>query len=88
VHLTPEERAAVKEIARRSKAHFTGLWLEAPVDRLMERVAKRERDASDATAEIVSAQAKQPTGAMDWRRVDASAPLETIARDALAAILR
>ena len=88
VHLTPEERIAVKEIARRSKAHFTGLWLEAPVDRLVERVAKRERDASDATAEIVSAQAKQPTGAMDWRRVDASAPLETIARDALAAILR
>ena len=88
VHLTPEERIAVKEIASRSEAHFTGLWLEAPVDRLVERVAKRERDASDATAEIVSAQAKQATGAMDWRRVDASAPLETIARDALAAILR
>ncbi|MGO8845117.1 MAG: AAA family ATPase, partial [Methylocella sp.] len=88
VHLTPEERIAVKELASRSKAHFTGLWLEAPVDRLVERVAQRERDASDATAEIVSAQAKQATGAMDWRRVDASAPLETIARDALAAILR
>ena len=88
VHLTPEERIAVKEVACRSKAHFTGLWLEAPVDRLVERVAQRKRDASDATAEIVSAQAKQPTGAMDWRRVDASAPLETIARDALAAILR
>ncbi|MGA7656236.1 MAG: AAA family ATPase, partial [Methylocella sp.] len=88
VHLTPEERIAVKEVASRSNAYFTGLWLEAPVDRLVERVAKRERDASDATAEIVSAQAKQPTGAVDWRRVDASAPLETIARDALAAILR
>jgi uncharacterized protein len=37
VHLRPEERTVVAEIASRSKAHFTGLWLEAPVDRLIER---------------------------------------------------
>ena len=57
VHLTPEERVAVEQVASQSKAHFTGLWLEAPVDQLIERVAKRKRDASDATAGIVSAQA-------------------------------
>lgn len=86
VHLTPEERAAISEVASRSKARFTGLWLEAPVDRLMQRVAMRKRDASDATAEIVSAQARQPIGAMDWRRVDASTPIEAIASGVLAAL--
>ena len=86
VHLRPDERAAINEVASRSKARFTGLWLEAPVDRLMQRVAKRKLDASDATAEIVSAQARQPVGAMDWRRVDASAPIETIASGVLAAL--
>ena len=86
VHLRPEERAAINEVASRSKARFTGLWLEAPVDRLMQRVAERKLDASDATAEIVSAQARRPIGAMDWRRVDASAPMEDIARGVLAAL--
>ena len=31
VHLRPEERVAVKQVATRSKAHFTGLWLEGPI---------------------------------------------------------
>jgi uncharacterized protein len=86
VHLRLEERAAVAQVASRSKAHFTGLWLEAPVDRLIERVAKRKMDASDATAGVVSAQIRQPTGVVDWCRVDTSAPIETIARGVLAAL--
>jgi predicted kinase len=87
VHLRLEERRAVKRAASRRKAHFTGLWLEAPVNMLMERIAKRKNDASDATADVVSAQAKQPTGAVDWLRVDASSPVESIVSRALAAIL-
>ena len=75
VHLRPEERVAVKQVASRSKAHFTGLWLEGPINTLMEPIAKRKTDASDATADVVSAQAKQPTGAVDWLRdVAASRP--------------
>ena len=76
--LTPEERVAVKQVGSRSKAHFTGLWLEGPINTLMDRIAKRKKDASDATADVVSAQAKQPTGAVDWLRVDASSPVESI----------
>ena len=53
----------------------------------MERIAKRKKDASDATAEIVSAQAKQPTGAVDWLRVDTSSPVEAIVSRVLAALL-
>ena len=87
VHLRPEERVAVKQVASRSKAHFTGLWLEGPMNTLMERRAKREMDASDATADVVSAQTQQPTGAVDWLRVDASGPVEAIAARILAAIL-
>jgi predicted kinase len=81
VHLRPEERLAVERIASRSN-----LWLEAPVNMLLERIAKREMDASDATTDRVSAQAKQPTGAVDWRRVDASTPVEIIVRSILATI--
>jgi uncharacterized protein len=53
----------------------------------LERIAKRKTDASDATVEIVSAQAEQPTGAVDWLRVDASSPVESIVSRVLAAIL-
>ena len=87
VHLRPEERNAAKQVGSRSKAHFTGLWLEGPINTLMERIAKRKTDASDATADVVSAQAKQPTGAVDWLRVDASGPVESIVLRVLAAIL-
>jgi predicted kinase len=52
----------------------------------MERIAKRTKDASDATADVVSAQAKQPTGAVDWLRVDASSPVVSIVSRVLAAI--
>jgi predicted kinase len=53
----------------------------------MERIAKRKTDASDATADVVSAQAKQPTGAVDWLRVDASSPGESNVSRVLPAIL-
>jgi hypothetical protein len=39
------------------------------------------------TADVVSAQAKQPTGTVDWLRVDASSPVESIVSRVLAAIL-
>ena len=87
VHLTPEERIAVKQVASRSKAHFIGLWLEGPINTLMERIAKRKTDASDATTDVVSAQAKQPTGAVDWLHVDASSPVESIVSRVLPVIL-
>ena len=88
VNLRPEERSAAERIAAQNHARFTGLWLEAPLGTLEERVSKRTKDASDATAEIVAAQAKQPPGAMAWRRLDTSDSLEATAASALAAIMR
>jgi predicted kinase len=87
VHLRPEARRAVKHIAARSNAHFTGIWLEAPLNTLVKRVGNRELDASDATVEVVAAQAKQTPGAIDWLRLDASAPVEDLAARALRSIL-
>jgi uncharacterized protein len=87
VHVQPEERHSMEEIACSSKANFTGLWLEAPLDVLTTRVGRRELDASDATAEVVLLQAKREAGAMNWLRLDASAPVESVAARARAAIL-
>jgi uncharacterized protein len=88
VHLRPKDRAAAERVATENNAHFTGLWLDAPLGVLRERVAKRAMDASDATVEVLMGQAKHELGAMDWRRLDASRPVETTTADALAAILQ
>jgi predicted kinase len=87
VHLRPEERSEAEMIALQNHACFTGLWLEAPLGKLQERVTERAKDASDATAEIVAAQAKLPQGAMAWHRLDASGSLDATAASAFAAIL-
>ncbi len=87
VHLRLEERAAAKQVAIENGAHFTGLWFEAPIELLRERVGKRTADASDATVEVLAAQGQQEPGAMDWQRLDASGSVATIAADALEAIL-
>ena len=87
-HRKPEQRRAAADLANRSQAHFTGLWLEAPLEVLLERVARRKQDASDAKAAIVTAQAQESIGAMEWRRLDASGPLDPLVDQALAAISR
>ena len=75
------ERRAAAEVARRTRAHFAGVWLEAPPALLTSRVAARTGDASDATAEVVAKQLGYDLGPLDWHRVDASgSPAETLAR--------
>ena len=74
------ERQAAEELARRLRAHFAGVWLDAPPEVMASRVTSRHGDASDATAEVVATQAGYDTGDIGWARVDASgAPAETLA---------
>jgi uncharacterized protein len=88
VHLRRDERIAAERVASQNNAQFTGLWLEAPLGILRERVVNRARDASDATIEVLAAQTKHEPGAMDWQRIDASRSVEKIVSGALAAILK
>ncbi len=84
-HRKPEERAAV-DVAAHAGAHFTGLWLDAPMEVRLERVAKRRNDASDAGPVIAAAQEREPVGPMAWLRLDASQPAAALVDRALAAI--
>lgn len=81
VHQRPDERAAIEAVAHACGVEFVGLWLEAPVKALTARVDARRGDASDATADIVRAQAERDIGPMNWARIDADgSPAEVRAR--------
>jgi predicted kinase len=77
------ERGAIAAIARELGIRFIGLWLEAPTAILQERVSLRRNDASDATAAVVDAQAREPIGSMSWHRLDASRTIERMQAAAL-----
>ncbi|HYM71499.1 MAG TPA: AAA family ATPase [Stellaceae bacterium] len=80
VALNPDERQSFAAVAGMAKVPFTGLWLEARTEVMVERVRARHDDASDATAEVVGQQLRSDPGAMDWQRVDAdSSPAATLA---------
>jgi aminoglycoside phosphotransferase family enzyme/predicted kinase len=78
-----DEREATAAVASRAGVPFLGLWLEAPADVLTRRVMDRRGDASDATADIVAAQVREPIGPVSWRRLDASQPLHGLTTAAL-----
>lgn len=71
-----EERAAPAALARNCGVGFTGLWLAAPREALIRRVAVRQGDASDATEAVVHWQFEhlQPPsgGERGWTAVDAA----------------
>lgn len=72
VFSTPEERAAIEDVAKNCGAKFTGLWLSAPLEVLQHRVDKRTGDASDATAAVVAQQFDRDAGEVSWLEIDAS----------------
>jgi aminoglycoside phosphotransferase family enzyme/predicted kinase len=78
-----EERAEIEAMAADLGIAFQGLWLEAAPEHLLDRVAARRGDASDATPEVVRAQLARETGALapSWTLIDASGSAgETLAR--------
>lgn len=83
-----EEREAAARLARDCQVGFDGLWLEAPLDVLIERIASRRQDASDATADVVrwQRQALVPPG--DWIGVDAGGPADQVAAAAAGLLTR
>ena len=85
----PEQRATVEAVATEFGVRFQGLWLTAPPEKLLKRVAVRRGDASDATPEVVRRQLGWHLGdfAETWTEIDASGSAEETlqkVRDALA----
>jgi predicted kinase len=85
VHRSEEERDLIAAVAAAANVRFVGLWLEAPLDVLIERVKARMGDASDASVQVVVEQASRPAGAVKWTRLDAATPIDAMARAALVA---
>ena len=81
VFARPDERQQVERAASDAGVRFQGLFLEADVATRARRAGARERDASDANAEVARAQERYDLGALTWHRVDASGtPNETLQR--------
>lgn len=76
------ERAWAEAVAAAENANFLGIWLSAPQDVLVGRVESRQGDASDATAEVVRAQAERGVGELTWPILDASQPFTALVKEA------
>jgi len=81
------ERAAIRDAVRKLNISFFGFFLEADLATRQSRVGRRERDASDATAEIAGLQEKYQIGAIDWAVIDASGTPEETLKQCQAQIL-
>ncbi|MFA6124427.1 AAA family ATPase [Sphingomonas sp.] len=76
-----DQRDAIEIVARRGRAVFSGVWLEADLDRRLARVAARQHDASDANADVVRRQAAKAVGPLgDWHRIAADGALDAVSR--------
>jgi len=70
----PEAREAIESLARKVGIPFQGLFLVAPLDCRLKRVAGRSGDASDADTQVVLAQVNVDPSALSWSRIDADGP--------------
>ncbi len=75
VHNRSDTRAALAGLARQRNVPFIGLWLDADPALMAGRIAGRRGDASDADAAVMQRQVANGAGTIEWRRLDAAAPL-------------
>ncbi len=86
VFTRPEDRANVERAAVHASADFSGLWLHAPEQVLVERIGHRSMDASDADATVIRSQLAADGGRIDWHRIDAAGGAEAVCRQAMASL--
>jgi aminoglycoside phosphotransferase family enzyme/predicted kinase len=85
VFIRPSHRHLLEHVAADlSAVPFVGLWLDAPERTLVERLQRRQHDASDADLAVLRAQQKQDAGAIAWHTVDASLPSDVVLQQAQA----
>ena len=75
-HLHAAERASVAALAAELGVSFAGLWLEAPLETRLARIAARRGDASDAGETVARRQTAEPLREPGWRALNASGPLD------------
>ncbi len=73
------DRTAIEAAAQSAGVSFQGFWLDLDLAQRLARVDRRVNDVSDATGEVLKAQAIKDTGEMSWRRVDARGEIDDIA---------
>jgi hypothetical protein len=81
VFARPDDRRAIERAAHDAGVAFAGLWLEARLDTLVQRVEHRRADASDADAAVVRRQTAGeagPDGPNGWHRINAEADLDAV----------
>ncbi len=69
------ERTAAAEAAAQVSVGFTGLFLDAPYETRLERLAGRQADASDADVLVARGQKAEPPGEKGWATLDAAKDL-------------
>ena len=66
------DRESLERIAAAMSVPFVGIWLDAPEPLLIARIEQRRNDASDANADVIQMQRRQPIGVMTWHRIESS----------------
>ena len=79
VFLDERDRHAAEKVAAAAGAPFLGVWLDAPADVLVSRVANRTNDPSDADPDVVRAQLRRNPSAIGWARVPAAGQPDAVA---------
>jgi predicted kinase len=92
VFLDRDSRGNQENLAKENNVKFIGIFLDAPMSVLFERVAERKKVASDATPAIVRRQ-KHTTlmgqrGKQNWQTINADQPKEDVTRAAIAYVSR
>ena len=82
VFADPSERRRVETLAAASGIRFVGIWLDAPENVLLTRLAGRRADPSDADAAVVRAQLSHDPGPIAWHRLQAGADPQAVAEAA------
>jgi aminoglycoside phosphotransferase family enzyme/predicted kinase len=79
--LDPADRSKAAAVATNAEVALHQLWLDAPLDVLIDRVTARRGDASDADANVVRAQYASAAMPKDWQVIAATGSIaDTVAR--------
>jgi aminoglycoside phosphotransferase family enzyme/predicted kinase len=82
------QQKAVQDAAEEEGVPFVGLWLDAPLVTMEQRLAARTGDVSDATSSVLHRQHARASAPAHWEHIDATRAPGEVAEFALASIVR